>query len=325
MSANDRAIETLRREIAKLQTDGAAIARKHAGIRTKLASAMAAQAKAKTASALRLKQAEASRLEKELMAASKSQADIATKIAKKQSSLSAKLVVQANEANEAKKADAKAKKNYEKVSKTQEEATRKPEAGYRKLTLENQSLEQRLQRELSAMKPTAGPTTNADLTSAPPHDIFISHAWEDKSDFVGALAHTLRAAGAEENWLTSHGNDIRGVIAQNDEMALGAIEAIRAARMDVNSFAIAGVDGVTDALNAVKEGTMDSILQDGEAQALGAIDVAIKAVLPDYEPMSDVWEQYPSMPWNDGADGEYLVPWTPVTAENVDALLATRQ
>lgn len=194
MSANDRAIETLRREIAKLQTDGAAIARKDAGIRAKLASAMAAQAKAKTASALRLKQAEASRLEKELTATSKSQADIATKIAKKQSSLSAKLVVHASEV---KKADAKAKKKQEQVSKTQEEATRKLEAGYRKLTLENQSLEQRLQRELSAMRPTVGPTTNVDLTSAPPHDIFISHAWEDKADFVEALAHTLRAAGAE--------------------------------------------------------------------------------------------------------------------------------
>lgn len=194
MSANDRAIETLRREIAKLQTDGAAIARKDAGIRAKLASATAAQAKAKTASVLRLKQAEASRLEKELMATSKSQADVATKIAKKQSSLSTKLAVQANEA---KKADAKAKKNQEQVSKTQEGATRKLEAGYRKLTLENQSLEQRLQRELSAMKPTAGPETNADLTSAPPHDIFISHAWEDKAEFVEALAHTLRAAGAE--------------------------------------------------------------------------------------------------------------------------------
>jgi hypothetical protein len=194
MSANDRAIETLRREIAKLQTDGAAIARKDAGIRARLASAMAAQAKAKTASALKLKQAEAPRLEKELMARSKSQADIATKIAKKQSSLSAKLVVQANEA---KKADAKAKKTQEQVSKTHEEATRKLEAGYRKLTLENQSLEQRLQRELSAMKPTAAPTTHADLTSATPHDIFISHAWEDKADFVEALAHTLRAAGAE--------------------------------------------------------------------------------------------------------------------------------
>ncbi len=128
-----------------------------------------------------------------------------------------------------------------------------------------------------------------------------------------------------ENWLTAHGNDIKGVIGQNDEMALGAIEAIKAAGMDVADFAIAGVDGVTDALNAVKAGQMDSILQDGEAQALGSIDVAIKAVKPDYEPMSAIWEQYPDMPWNNGADKEYNVPWTPVTAENVDALLATRQ
>ena len=53
--------------------------------------------------------------------------------------------------------------------------------------------------------------------------------------------------------------------------------------------------------------------------------MAIKAVRPDYEPMSAIWEQYPDMPWNNGADKEYNVPWTPVTAENVDALLATRQ
>ena len=128
-----------------------------------------------------------------------------------------------------------------------------------------------------------------------------------------------------ENWLTAHANDIKGVIAQNDEMALGAIEAIKAAGLDLSDFAIAGVDGVTDALNAVKEGQMDSILQDGSAQAQGAIDVAIKAVRPDYEPMSAIWEQYPDMAWNDGADKEYNVPWTPVTGENVDALLATRQ
>ena len=128
-----------------------------------------------------------------------------------------------------------------------------------------------------------------------------------------------------ENWLTSHGENIKGVIAQNDEMALGAIEAIKAAGMDVSDFAIAGVDGVTDALNAVKAGQMASILQDGAAQAQGAIDVAIKAVKPDYEPMSEIWTQYPDMPWNGGTDAEYNVPWTPVTAENVDDLLAARQ
>ena len=128
-----------------------------------------------------------------------------------------------------------------------------------------------------------------------------------------------------ENWLTAHPGDIAGVIGQNDEMALGAIEAIKAAGLNVNDFAIAGIDGVTDALLAVKAGDMASILQDGAAQAQGALDLAIKAIQPDYEPMSKIWEQYPDMPWNNGADKEYNVPWTPVTLDNVDALLALRQ
>ena len=128
-----------------------------------------------------------------------------------------------------------------------------------------------------------------------------------------------------ENWLTRHGDDIQGVIGQNDEMALGAIEAIRAAGLDVGDFAIAGIDGVTDALLAVQAGDMASILQDGAAQAQGALDVALAAVIDGYEPMSQIWEQYPDMPWNGGTDAEYNVPWTPVTADNVEDLLALRQ
>lgn len=127
-----------------------------------------------------------------------------------------------------------------------------------------------------------------------------------------------------ENWLTAHGDEIDGVIGQNDEMALGAIEAIKGQGMQVTDFAIAGIDGVTDALRAVKAGDMASILQDGAAQAQGAVDLAIAAVLPDYKPMSDIWQKYPDMPWADGKAKQYDVPWTPVTADNVDALLAER-
>ncbi len=129
-----------------------------------------------------------------------------------------------------------------------------------------------------------------------------------------------------ENWLTSYRGQIDGVIGQNDEMALGAIEAIKAANLDVNDFAIAGIDGITDALNAVKKGEMISILQDGGAQAQGAIDVALRHVLgEDYKPQSEIWEKYQDMPWNGGNEKVYNVPWTPVTLENVDELLATRQ
>jgi putative xylitol transport system substrate-binding protein len=129
-----------------------------------------------------------------------------------------------------------------------------------------------------------------------------------------------------ENWLTAHPSQINGVIGQNDEMALGAIEAIKAAGLDVKSFAIAGIDGITDALHAVKAGEMTSILQDARAQAQGALDLAIFAAKKgDYKPQSDIWATYKDMPWNDGKEKIYNVPWTPVTAENVDQLLATRK
>ena len=128
-----------------------------------------------------------------------------------------------------------------------------------------------------------------------------------------------------ENWLTAHPGQINGVIGQNDEMALGAIEAIKAAGLKVADFPIAGIDGVTDALTAVKAGEMSSILQDGAAQAQGAVDLAIAAVRPGSEPQSAIWEAYKDMPWNGGKDTLYNVPWTPVTADNVDALLAQRK
>ena len=102
-----------------------------------------------------------------------------------------------------------------------------------------------------------------------------------------------------ENWLTAHPGEINGVIGQNDEMALGAIEAIKAAGLKVEDFTIAGIDGITDALLAVKRGDMASILQDARAQAQGALDLAISMTLKDYQPMSDIWAYYKDMPWND--------------------------
>lgn len=130
-----------------------------------------------------------------------------------------------------------------------------------------------------------------------------------------------------ENWLQKHKGKINGIIAQNDEMALGAIEAIESAGLNINDFAIAGVDGVSDAIHAVKAGKMTSILQDAKGQIQGSIDVAMKAVLGDsYKPMSDIWTQYQGkMDWNYGKSKRYDVPWTEVTLKNADKLLEMRK
>lgn len=134
-----------------------------------------------------------------------------------------------------------------------------------------------------------------------------------------------QALSLMENWLTSHRGEIDGVIGQNDEMALGAIQAIESSSEDVEDFAIAGVDGVTDALKAVKAGKMESVLQDARAQAQGALDVVLSGINDDHEPQSDIWEMYGDrMSWDGGGKDLYEVPWTPVTEENVDELLERR-
>lgn len=130
-----------------------------------------------------------------------------------------------------------------------------------------------------------------------------------------------------ENWLQKHKGQINGVIAQNDEMALGAIEAIKGANLNVKDFAIAGVDGVSDAIRAVQAGEMVSILQDAHAQMQGSIDVALHAVKGDsYQPQSDIWKQYAGkMNWDGGKAKRYSVPWTEVTPQNAAQLLDARK
>ena len=59
-----------------------------------------------------------------------------------------------------------------------------------------------------------------------------------------------------ENMLQAHA-DIQAVFAQNDEMALGAIEAIEAAGL-TGKIQVVGFDGTEDGMNAVEEGKMSA-------------------------------------------------------------------
>ncbi len=130
-----------------------------------------------------------------------------------------------------------------------------------------------------------------------------------------------------ENWLTAHPNQINGLIGQNDEMALGALQAVKAAGIAFDKIPTAGIDGVSDAIRAVKAHEMVSILQDADAQAQGALDVALRHLVGDtYKPQGEAWKQYAAqMAWDGGTAANYSVPWTPVTLQNADALLAKRQ
>jgi ribose transport system substrate-binding protein len=72
--------------------------------------------------------------------------------------------------------------------------------------------------------------------------------------------------------LTKHGDHVKGIWAANDDMALGALEALQQAGRD--DVAVVGIDAVPDALTAIEEGTMTAtVSSDGPWQ--GGIGLAI--------------------------------------------------
>ncbi len=135
------------------------------------------------------------------------------------------------------------------------------------------------------------------------------------------------AMSLTEDWLTAHPGQINGIIAENDEEALGALEAVQSQGLDPTKIKISGVDGITDALLAVKKGEMTTTLQDANGQAQGAIDLVLRHLRgASYKPDAKVWSVNGGpVDWAGGTQQHYTVPWVPVTQQNVDALLALRK
>ena len=78
------------------------------------------------------------------------------------------------------------------------------------------------------------------------------------------------------DWLTQ-GREFNAVLANNDEMAIGAAMALKSAGTKPGSVLIAGVDGTPDGLNAITKGEMTvSVFQDAKGQAVGSLEAARK-------------------------------------------------
>jgi len=78
-----------------------------------------------------------------------------------------------------------------------------------------------------------------------------------------------------ENWIQS-GEKIDVVCANNDEMALGAIQALKNASL-LDKVFVGGVDATKDALAAMKAGDLEvTVFQDAKGQGGGGIDAAVK-------------------------------------------------
>jgi inositol transport system substrate-binding protein len=104
-----------------------------------------------------------------------------------------------------------------------------------------------------------------------------------------------------ENWLQS-GEQIDAVVANNDEMAIGALLAIEAAGK-LDEIIVAGIDATPDALELMQVGKLDvTVFQDAIGQATKSVQLAVKA-----------------------ANGEKveteMIPFRTVTSENVDEFI----
>lgn len=92
---------------------------------------------------------------------------------------------------------------------------------------------------------------------------------------------TEKAKTAMDAWLARYADDIDVVIANNDGMAIGAINALKAAGFntgDEKHILVFGVDATEEAKEAISQGAMDgTVLQDADAMAKALAEIARNA------------------------------------------------
>ena len=81
------------------------------------------------------------------------------------------------------------------------------------------------------------------------------------------------AVNKVKNWISGFGNQIDGVVSENDDMGLGALQALKEAGR--TGVPIVGIDGIEDGLNAVKSGEfIGTSLQNGTVELSAGLAVA---------------------------------------------------
>jgi inositol transport system substrate-binding protein len=106
------------------------------------------------------------------------------------------------------------------------------------------------------------------------------------------------------NWLST-GEPFDAVISNNDEMAIGAIQAMKAGGIDMGSVVVGGVDATQDALVAMQAGDLDvTVFQNAAAQGSGSLGAALSLARGE-EVEKEVW-----------------VPFELVTPDNIDDYLS---
>jgi inositol transport system substrate-binding protein len=115
------------------------------------------------------------------------------------------------------------------------------------------------------------------------HDVIATPQCSGIKILAEQTANWQRTTGQDlmTNWISA-GYTFNAVVSNNDEMAIGAIQALKASGTDMHKVVVAGVDATPDALAAMKAGDLRvSVFQNGPGQGRAAVDTALKLVKGD--------------------------------------------
>jgi ABC-type sugar transport system substrate-binding protein len=119
-----------------------------------------------------------------------------------------------------------------------------------------------------------------------------------------AVWDPIKAQDLMTNWIAA-GHKPAAVIANNDNMAIGAINAMKAAGWDMKTVVVAGIDATQEALASMKAGDLDAtVFQDAAGQGKGAVETAVKLVK------------------GEKVDAKVYIPFQLVTPENMGDFMA---
>lgn len=123
---------------------------------------------------------------------------------------------------------------------------------------------------------------------------------------------TVKGKELMDAWLSKHGDKIEFVIANNDAMALGAIQSLKAAGyFSGNKFMpVVGVDAIPDAIQQIKDGLMvGTVLNDAKNQGKATFDLALN-VAQGKDPLDGTQ-------WKLDENKAVRVPYIAITKDNI--------
>jgi inositol transport system substrate-binding protein len=110
------------------------------------------------------------------------------------------------------------------------------------------------------------------------HDVNAGTACGVKLNVIDeqtAVWDPVKAQDLMTNWIAA-GHKPDAVIANNDNMAIGAINGMKAAGWDMKTVIVSGIDATQEALAYMKAGDLDvTVFQDAAGQGAGAVGAAI--------------------------------------------------